>query len=488
MTDLPVVLVVDDEVRSLETLRRSLEEDFQILTAGSAREAEDILKRDWVQVILCDQRMPEMSGVEFLRNVRQQWPDVIRIIISGYTDSEDIIAGINEAGIYQYITKPWNPDSLLLTVRSAVHLYKLQKENENLALELKISAPALEQSVRRKRDNLRKQYDFSRLVRNPESPLNAVCDLAARVACFDIPVLITGESGTGKELMARAIHYNSPRAGNAFVVENCAALPDQLLESELFGYKKGAFTGAYEDRIGLFEKANGGTIFFDEIGEVSPAFQVKLLRVLQEGEVRPLGSSRTRKIDVRVISATNRDLEAEVKAGRFRQDLFYRLAGVAVRMPSLRERRMDIPRIAKHILGQTMREFGKEVKGISDATLGFFCQYDWPGNVRELQNEIQRMLALTDDAELGLKQLSSIIMAGSTSGAVHDDVTQQASAITLKDRVEALEEYIIKETLIKNRGNKSRSADELGLSRVGLRNKLLRYGLEDDEASPRTDN
>jgi len=300
--------------------------------------------------------------------------------------------------------------------------------------------------------------------------------------------MITGESGTGKELMARAIHFNSPRADNAFVVENCAALPDQLLESELFGYKKGAFTGAYEDRMGLFEKANGGTIFFDEIGEVSPAFQVKLLRVLQEGEVRPLGSSRTRKIDVRVIAATNRNLETEVKEGRFRQDLFYRLTGVAIRIPSLRERRMDIPKIANHVLAQAMRAFGKEVQGISDATLGFFCQYDWPGNVRELQNEIQRMLALTDDADLGLSQLSPAIMAGSIPGTKHEDIALQLSAVTLKDRVEALEEYIIKETLIKNRGNKSRSADELGLSRVGLRNKLLRYGLEDDEPSPRTDN
>jgi two-component system response regulator HupR/HoxA len=488
MADLPVVLLVDDEVRSLETLRRTLEEDFQVMTASSAREAEVILKRDFVQVILCDQRMPEVTGVEFLRKVRQQWPDVIRIIISGYTDSEDIIAGINEAGIYQYITKPWNPDSLLLTVRAAVHLYNLQKENQHLALELKISAPVLEQAVQRKRENLRKHYDFSRLVCSPESPLNGVCELAARVARFDIPVMITGESGTGKELMARAIHYNSPRADKAFVVENCAALPDQLLESELFGYKKGAFTGAYEDRMGLFEKANGGTIFFDEIGEVSPAFQVKLLRVLQEGEVRPLGSSRTRQIDVRVIAATNRDLEAEVKAGRFRQDLFYRLAGVAVRIPSLRERRMDIPKIAKHVLEQAMRAFDKEVQGISDATMSFFCQYDWPGNVRELQNEIQRMLALTDDPELGLSQLSPTIMAGSIPSAKHEDIAQQLSAVTLKDRVEALEEYIIKETLIKNRGNKSRSADELGLSRVGLRNKLLRYGLEDDEPSPRTDN
>ncbi|MBY0432010.1 MAG: sigma-54 dependent transcriptional regulator, partial [Rhodospirillales bacterium] len=347
MVNLPIILVVDDEVRSLEALRRVLGEDFHVLTATHAGEAEALLEAEMVHVILCDQRMPGQHGIAFLKTVRDRWPDPVRMIISGYTDSEDIIRGVNEAGIFQYITKPWEPDELIRVVRDAVRLYALQRENESASIEMKLTASTLEQVVARKKVALKAHHHFDRILHHPDSPLRQAADLARRIAQYDISVLITGESGTGKELLARAIHYNSTRADKPFVVENCGALPDQLLESELFGCKKGAFTGAYEDRIGLFEQANGGTIFLDEVGETSPAFQVKLLRVLQEGEIRPLGARLTRKIDVRVIAATNRNLEEDVEAQRFRRDLFYRLAAFPIHLPPLRVRPMDIPLLAR---------------------------------------------------------------------------------------------------------------------------------------------
>ncbi|MES9937081.1 MAG: sigma-54 dependent transcriptional regulator, partial [Sedimenticola sp.] len=355
MSTLPTVLIVDDEVRSLETLTRILDEAFDVKTATNVYDAEEILQKEWVQIILCDQRMPEMTGVEFLKKVREQWPDVIRMIISGYTDSEDIITALNEAGIYQFIRKPWHPDSLMLTLQNAARLFQLQRENELLAIELKAAPGQLESGMAEKRASLRENYQCEDgIVRAPDSVMNRVCEKVRKVAPYDVSVLLAGESGTGKELVARALHYNSLRWDKPFVVENCGALPDELLESELFGYKRGAFTGAVEDRTGLFERANGGTVFLDEIGEVSPAFQVKLLRVLQEGEIRPLGSGKTRKVNVRIIAATNRDLETEVREGRFREDLYYRLATVTVSLPPLRERLNDIPILAKALLGSAM--------------------------------------------------------------------------------------------------------------------------------------
>jgi two-component system response regulator HupR/HoxA len=264
---LPTVLVVDDEVRSQDAMRRTLDEDFVVLTASSAEEARELLQRHTVSVVLCDQRMPGTTGVAFLKEVRERWPEVVRIVISGYTDSEDIIAGINEAGIYQYILKPWSPDHLVESVRNAVEAQALQRQTRRLDLELRTSTRVLRQRTAEQIAQARSHFDFARLVRSPGSPLDAVCEMAARAARYDIPVLVLGESGTGKELLARAIHYASPRLTGPFEVENCAAIPDTLLESELFGHKRGAFTGAYEDHAGLFQRANGGTVFLDEIGE-----------------------------------------------------------------------------------------------------------------------------------------------------------------------------------------------------------------------------
>ncbi len=353
MTQKTTILIVDDEVRSLESLERILEDDFNILTAENTIEAEKILQTEWVQIILCDQRLPGLTGVEFLKLVRHKWPNIVRMIISGYTDSQDIISALNDAGIYQYITKPWQPESLIHLLKNAAQLFDLQRLNESLSIELKMAPDAFKDSIERKREKLKQNYQSDDgITRSEQSIMNEICAKIRRVAPYDISVLITGESGTGKELAARALHYNSHRANKAFVVENCAALPDQLLESELFGYKSGAFTGAVEDRIGLFERANGGTIFLDEIGEVSPAFQVKLLRVLQEGEIRPLGASKTRQVDVRVIAATNRDLAADVKSGRFREDLYYRLTPIGIHLPPLRERIEDIPVLVQKLLHQ----------------------------------------------------------------------------------------------------------------------------------------
>ncbi len=481
MSSLPTILIIDDELRSLESLERNLSDDFDIKTASTIAQAEAALEQDWVKIILCDQRMPEMTGVEFLIKVRESWPDVIRIIISGYTDADDIITGINEAGIYQYIIKPWRPDNLIMVLRNAVHLYDLQRQNELLAVELRMSLTQAEKTVHERQKTVRDQFQGQAgIIRADDSPINDICDTLHRLAGFDISVLITGESGTGKELAAKAIHYSSLRWNKPFVAENCAAFPDELLESELFGHKRGAFTGAAENHMGLFERADGGTIFLDEIGEVSEAFQVKLLRVLQEGEIRPVGSNKKRQVDVRIIAATNKDLEEEVQAGRFRKDLFFRLAAVSVHMPALRERKMDIPVLAEYLLDQIMKRLGKNVAGYTREALECMMAYQWPGNVRELQNEIQRMLVMNaGKSELGADLLSSRVLLAAPPEEVQEIKALTNQADTLKDKVELLEVRILRETLIRHRWNKSKAAKELGLSRVGLRGKLERYGLGD---------
>ena len=475
----PSILVVDDEQRSLESIERILGDRFDVHTANNTDAALEILRQQWIQVLLCDQRMPDMSGVEFSEKVRNEYPDVVRMIISGYTEASDIIDAVNKGGIYQYITKPWHPDELILKLNNAVKLFKLQRENEQLAVELKLKPDTIEAAMIEKRRILKSRYDWDQgIVRGPDSPMNDVCNLIRNVAPFDVNVLLSGESGTGKELCARALHYNSLRQDKPFIAENCGALPDELLESELFGHKRGAFTSAIDDRIGLFERADGGTIFLDEIGETSPSFQVKLLRVLQESEIRPVGSNQRRPISVRVIAATNRDLEEDVRTGKFRMDLFYRLATFEINIPALRDRRDDIVPLAIAILNQTMEQLGKRVKGISDEALKCFESYQWPGNVREMQNEIKRMLVLGQDDYLGSNLISPHILHATPEESVADMELLTGIEGPLKERVESLEARILKETLIRHRWNKTQAAQELGLSRVGLRNKMERYGLE----------
>src|SRR5574343_405063 len=487
---LPAVLVVDDELRSQEALRRTLEEDFEVYCASDAESALAIIQREHsvpnIRVIVCDQRMPGRSGADFLKEVRARWPDIVRIIPAGYTDAEDIITGVNEAGIWQYLLKPWQPEQLLLTMQRAAEVWRLQQENQRLSLDLRTAEPVLKRHVDNKQERVKSAFGLSAVIRATGSPLNAVCDMVQRVAPYDLSVMVTGESGTGKEMVARAIHYESRRANKPFITENCGALPDNLLESELFGYKRGAFTGAFDDRVGLFQQADGGTLFLDEIGETSPAFQVKLLRVLQEGEFRPLGSNRPVHVDVRVIAATNRDLEDEVRSGRFREDLYYRLATIALHIPPLRERPMDLPLFARRLLDSSCAALGKQVEGFTNEALACIAAYRWPGNVRELQNEILRMVALATPPQLGADLLSPRVLrapVGDFDEARPADELAWAAGLSggLKERMDQLEMHVLKEAMIRHRWNKSRAARELGLSRVGLRAKLVRHGLEQAE-------
>jgi two-component system response regulator HupR/HoxA len=477
--NLPTVLVIDDEPRSVEALRRTLEDDFDVLTAAAADEARAILEREFVQIILCDQRMPGTSGIEFLKQVRARWPDPVRIVLSGYTDSADIIAGVNDAGIWQYLLKPWSPEQLVLTLKGAAEAWELHRETQRLSLELRQSPQVVRERANERLRVVQAAGGFQRLTRSAGSPLDPICVNAQKLARYDLPILITGETGTGKELLARAMHYGSPRASGPFVVENCGALPDTLLESELFGYKRGAFTGAYEDRVGLLQQANGGTIFLDEVGNTSLALQSKLLRALQEGEVRPLGAARSVRINVRVVAATNRDLEEDVRRGTFREDFYYRLAGATLHLPPLRERSADIPIIATEMLGRECVRFGKSPARLTPRALDCMQAYHWPGNVRELQNELQKMLALADGDELGAELLSPRVVQAPRGETEARDLTLLAGLDgTLKERMEQLEARVIKEVLVHHRWNKSRAAAELGLSRVGLRSKLIRYRLD----------
>ena len=377
------------------------------------------------------------------------------MIISGYSDAEDIIAGINEAGIYQYIAKPWHPDKLLDTVRGAAQLFRLQKETETAGIDMKLTPERVQArgrrearrgaaAVRFRPHRARAGQPVARRRSTLAPPRRGLRHLGAdhrRIRHRQ------GIAGARDPLRLRS------RRDKAFVVENCGALPDELLESELFGCKKGAFTGAYQDRIGLFEVADGGTIFLDEIGETSPAFQVKLLRVLQEGEIRPLGAQRLRKVDVRVVAATNRDLDAEVRAGRFRRDLYYRLAAFPVHLPSLRERPMDIPLIAARSARRRQpRPSAARARHSTPETLMRMQCYDWPGNVRELQNEIQRMVVLGRRLAAGQDLVAADLAPAATPITLKSNGDGQSNgnghgAATLKERVEALEKLMIAEAL-----------------------------------------
>lgn len=466
------VLVVDDEQASLNAINRILRRDYEVILALNSQAALEVLKHQEIAVILADQRMPGLSGVELFQNCLQIQPEAIRILITGYTDIEAIIQAVNDGQIYYYINKPWEPEDVKLIVKRAVERYHLQKENRRLLTELQTANEALKQENIILHREAEKKYEFENIV-GQSLAMQEVFRLINKVIPTNTTVLLIGETGTGKELIARAIHYNGPRKTKLFVAQNCAALPDTLLESELFGHTRGAFTGATRDKKGLFEIADGGTIFLDEIADTSAAFQQRLLRVLQDGKIRPLGSEKDVKVNVRIISATNKDLQSAIQNGTFREDLYYRLNIFPIRIPPLRERREDIPLLVEHFIKIYQQKLGKRIKGIQQQAMHILLSAPYPGNVRELENIIQRAITLTDqDSEITPELIQP------PSSSLRNVIPFQAGRGHLKDITESIEKAYILETLEKNKGNITHTAKELGLSRLGLQKKIQRYNLK----------
>ncbi|MAQ82606.1 sigma-54-dependent transcriptional regulator [Psychromarinibacter halotolerans] len=481
MTILPTLLLVDDEEHSLAAMRMALEDDFECLTASSADEAMRLMEENFVQAIFCDHRMPGKTGVEFLGEVRERWPETVRIIITGYTETNDMIAAINDAGIYQFVTKPWHPDQLIMAAKNAAQLFQLSRDHDRLSLEMRFMGKSVENKVESRRRTLREGFGFERILRSANSPMNATVELARQVASFDVPVLLTGEAGTGKDVMARAMHYASLRSDHSFYEINCAGLPDDVLMVELLGAKKGAVTNAPSNRIGLLQKASRGTLFLNGVDTLSPQMQLILLRVATEGSFEPVGGTETLTTDTRLMAGSHSDLSAEIAEGRFRKDLFYALAVTELSLPPLRGRMADLEVLTRHMLDDLAAEHSKPVRGLSNLALEFLGNYEWPGNLPELGNELTRMLILAQEPELGPELISRHILQADPSVTARPDARETdvlASEGTLKDRVEAIEARILRETLTRLKWNKSRAAEELGLSRVGLRSKLDRYGVK----------
>src|ERR671917_44086 len=378
MNTSPLILIAEDEDLMRVILSGLLEEaGYRVAAAASAEEALERFAAEDVAVTLTDIRMAGMDGLALLDRIKDVDPEALVVVMTAYSSVDSAVAALRK-GAYDYVTKPFVNEDLLQSVKNALRQRELFRENRHLRRELD------------------RRYSFSEII-GTSPALQAVFRLVEKVAATNTNVLVQGESGTGKELIARAIHHNSARADRPFVAINCGALPETLLESELFGHLKGAFTGAVASKPGLFRAAEGGTVFLDEVGEVSPAMQVRLLRAVQEHEVTPVGSSAAVRFDARIICATNRDLEKEVSEGRFREDLFYRLNVIEVHLPPLRERREDIPLLARHFVKRTAREQGQDEKPIEPAAMTALINYNWPGNVRELQNAIERAFTLSGE-------------------------------------------------------------------------------------------
>ncbi|HKH90937.1 MAG TPA: sigma-54 dependent transcriptional regulator [Gemmatimonadaceae bacterium] len=446
------ILVVDDELGLRHTLTLILQaEGHAVRAASDGAAALERLGEGPADLIICDVRMPGLDGLAFLQKYKEMGGTALVIMMSAYGDDEAALEAIRR-GAYDFIAKPFRADQVLLLVRKAIEREGLRREVEQLHDELvALRAPS------------------GIVGRSPK--LSQALTLADKVARHPSTVLVTGESGTGKELVARHIHDASPRASRPFVAVNCAAIPEALLESELFGHAKGAFTGATAERQGLFEEAHEGTLFLDELGDLPVALQVKLLRALQEGEVRRVGDNASRTVDVRLVAATARDLEADVADGKFRADLYYRVNVVRIHLPALRERSEDVPELVRHFVDRFNRRLGLHVTGVTAAAMRALVDYPWPGNVRELENVVERAMVLTDGAQLGVEQLPAL-----APPTIRPDGASPLD-LSVKRRTEELERTLIKEALDRTRGNRTRAAKVLDLSHRALLYKIRDYGL-----------
>ncbi len=452
------VLIIDDEKNMRHMLEVMLSKaGYQVESAGDGLEALGHMEKGDFDYILCDIRMPRMDGMDFLEAAREKYPGKTYIMMSAYGTIETALEAMKK-GAYDYISKPFKTDEVLLTLKKAEERERLQKEN----LQLKSKIHEIEQ-----------KYSFGDIVARSEA-MARVFDLVRKVADHKTTVLIIGESGTGKELIARAIHFNGARAEGPLVNINCGGIPENLLESELFGYKRGAFTDAVKDKPGRFEEAHGGTIFLDEIGELPLALQVKLLRVLQEEEIAPLGDTGTKTIDVRVIAATSKDLKKEVEIGRFREDLFYRINVMPVRLPALRDRRGDIPLLVGHFMDRFDKKLQKRVEGLSSDAMPLLMDYPWPGNVRELENVIERAVLLATSRYITPADLPSTL----SSPKGRPSYLDPADTFSIKAATKELTRNLIEKALKETGGNRTQAARLLEISRPMLLAKIKEYKLE----------
>ncbi len=443
------VLVVEDEELMRSILRELLEaEDYEVLTADSAENALQIYSENNIDATITDIKMSGMDGLELLDSLKAIDETALVIIMTAFSSVDSAIAALRK-GAYDYVTKPFVNEDLLQTIRNAIRTKELFNENRAL------------------RRELNKRFSFSRIIGNSEG-LQSVFRIIEKVADTNVSVLVQGESGTGKELVARAIHHHSSRAASPFLAVNCGALPSELLESELFGHIKGSFTGAHNDHMGLFRSAESGSLFLDEIGEMPLPLQVKLLRALQEQEVRPVGSSASYQFEARIIAATNKDLEKEVASGNFREDLFYRLNVIEINIPPLRERREDIPLLIKHFLAKTAAQQDSEPKTITKEAMVALANYSWPGNVRELENAIERAFILSE-SEIDTEHLTGRVRDESRPGFKTNDPE------AFRPTLEETERRYIMEILNSVNNDKSRAAKILGIDLSTLYRKLKRY-------------
>ena len=450
MSTQPLVLVAEDEDLMRAIVKGLLEsEGYRVAAVASAEEALEVFAAEDVSVMLTDIRMAGMDGLALLDRVKDVDPEALVVVMTAFSSVDSAVAALRK-GAYDYVTKPFVNEDLLQSVRNALRQRELFRENRALRRELD------------------RRYSFSEIIGTSES-LQRVFRLVEKVATTGTNVLIYGESGTGKELVARAVHHNSPRADRPFVAVNCGALPETLLESELFGHTKGAFTGATATRPGLFRSAEGGTVFLDEIGEVTQTMQVRLLRAVQEHEVTPVGSSAPVRFDARIICATNRDLEKEVSEGRFREDLFYRLNVIEIHLPPMRERREDIPLLVRHFVKRTAREQGQPEKPVEAAAMSALINYNWPGNVRELQNALERAFTLSGE-QIDLDSLPPRVRESAQGQQPVRDPDG------LRPTLDEVERRYIFETLAAVNQDKTRAANILGIDLSTLYRKLKRYG------------
>ena len=453
------ILIIDDEESYRHMLSVILrKERYEAETASNGEEGLEKVGLLPFDQILCDIRMPRMDGLGFLREAMKVAPDSTIIMMSAYGTVDTAVEAM-KLGAYDYISKPFKPDEIILTLRKAEEREQLRKENQFLRKEVK------------------REYSFENIISKNEK-MEKIFEIIRKVAQYKSTILITGESGTGKELVARALHYHSDRSQNLFVPVNCAAIPENLLESELFGHVRGAFTDAIRTKKGLFEEADGGTLFLDEIGELPSQLQVKLLRVLQDGEIRRVGEAKSIQIDVRIVAATMKDLTKEANEGRFREDLYYRLNVLPIHVPPLRERKEDIPLLVTHFISKYSQLMNKKVGGIDPAALEALMNFKWYGNVRELENAIERAIVLADGENIELQNLPAEVQH------IQDDsqpVPMTEEEYSIKKASREMEMDLIRKALKRTKGNHTHAARLLEISHRALLYKIKEYGIVENE-------